>query len=159
MNAFLSSAREMVGELVNEEPSRKAGTILYVEDEKFVREVTSEVLRAAGYQVLVAKNAAEAMDIYEGWKTDVNLLLTDVILPGDTGGMLATRLRRSNPRLKVLYVTGYAEQMGIRRTANEDCLAKPFSTDGLLDRVGEMIGRRQSKGLGEDAIMLACAGG
>jgi len=117
---------------VDEGAASFSGTILLVEDESFVREVTCEVLRAVGYQVLVAKNAADALDIYNERGSEVDLLLTDVILPGDTGRVLAARLRRANPRIKVLYVTGYAEQMGLRGTALEDCLAKPFSTDALL---------------------------
>lgn len=135
-----------------------AGTILYVEDEAFVREVTAEVLRAAGYQVLVAKNAAEAMDMFERWRPDVDLLLTDVIMPGETGQMLAARLRRRNSRLNVLYVTGYAEQMGMRSTAHEDCLPKPFSTDALLDQVIRMIGQKEYRSRIENETRLACAG-
>ena len=89
-----------------EEPLAYAETILLVEDEQFVREVTSEVLRSAGYMVLVAKNAAEAIGVYERSRAGVGLLLTDVVLPGESGHALATRMRRDNPRLKVLFVTG-----------------------------------------------------
>lgn len=111
-------------------------TILLVEDETFVREVASEVLRAAGYRVLTAKNAAEAMQIYENG-FDIDLLLTDVVLPGETGRVLAERLRRANPRLPVLLATGYGEQMA--REAGEECLAKPFSTEDLLGRVRQLL--------------------
>ena len=111
-------------------------TILLVEDETFVREVASEVLRAAGYRVLTAKNAAEAIQIYEkGFEID--LLLTDVVLPGETGRVLAERLRRVNPRLPVLLATGYGEQMA--RAAGEECLAKPFSSEDLLGRVRQLL--------------------
>ena len=111
-------------------------TILLVEDETFVREVASEVLRAAGYRVLTAKNAAEAMQIYENG-FDIDLLLTDVVLPGETGRVLAERLRRANPQLPVLLATGYGEQMA--REAGEDCLAKPFSSEDLLGRVRQLM--------------------
>lgn len=111
-------------------------TILLVEDETFVREVASEVLRAAGYRVLTAKNAVEAMQIY-GSGFEIDLLLTDVVLPGETGPALAERLRRANPRLPVLLATGYGEQMA--RETSEECLAKPFSSEELLGRVRQLL--------------------
>jgi CheY-like chemotaxis protein len=117
------------------EPLAGVETILCVEDEAFVREVTCEVLRSAGYRVLTARNAHEAMPAYELNRGEVALLLTDIILPGETGRALASRLRRENPDLKVLLVTGYAEQMDFGKGADEECLAKPFSTEVLLRRV------------------------
>ncbi|HET9308028.1 MAG TPA: response regulator [Candidatus Sulfotelmatobacter sp.] len=111
-------------------------TILLVEDETFVREVASEVLRASGYRVLTAKSAAEAMQIYENG-FDIDLLLTDVVLPGETGRVLAEKLRRANPRLPVLLATGYGEQM-VGETS-EECLAKPFSSEDLLRRVRQLL--------------------
>jgi two-component system cell cycle sensor histidine kinase/response regulator CckA len=114
-------------------------TILFVEDEAFVRDVTCEVLRSAGYRVLTAKNAVEAGGIYDARRGDVGLVLTDVVLPGETGRALAGRLRRGNPRLKVLLVTGYAEQMGLQEAVPEECLAKPFSTEVLLRRVRQLL--------------------
>jgi DNA-binding NtrC family response regulator len=121
-------------------------TILLVEDERFVREVTGEVLRSAGYNVLTARNAAEAMREYEACCSPVELLLTDVILPGESGHALAARLRRVKPELKVLLVSGYGEQMGPRKAGNGECLAKPYSTGVLLGRVREVIDGGESGG-------------
>jgi two-component system, cell cycle sensor histidine kinase and response regulator CckA len=118
-----------------------AQTILFVEDEAFVRDVTCEVLRSAGYRVLTAKNAAEAMRLYEARGSEVELLLSDVVLPGESGRAFAGRLRQQHPRLKVLLVTGYAEQMGLRDGLQEECLAKPFSTEVLLGRVRQLLDR------------------
>lgn len=89
----------------DEEMLAGAETILFVEDEAFVRDVTCKVLRSAGYRVLTAKNAAEAVRVYDARRGEVELLLTDVILPGETGRVLAGRLRRKDPELKVLLVT------------------------------------------------------
>lgn len=114
-------------------------TILLVEDEVFVRQVTCEVLQSAGYRVLAAKNAVEALRVYEQCGGEVELLLTDVVLPGETGRALAGRLRRKNPVLKILLVTGYAEQMGLREGNQEECLAKPYSTEVLLRRVRQRL--------------------
>lgn len=123
----------------NDEEQQRAETILFVEDEAFVREVTCEVLRSAGYRVLTAKDAIEGVRAYEENCGEVHLLLTDVILPGETGRMLAARLKRENRRLKVLLVTGYAEQMELREEGYAQTLVKPFSAGALLRRVREAI--------------------
>jgi DNA-binding response OmpR family regulator len=81
----------------------------------------------------------------------VALLLTDVILPGETGRALATRLRCENPELKVLLVTGYAEQMDFGEGADEEWLAKPFSTEVLLRRVRRLLDRADSGRAPRDA--------
>jgi two-component system cell cycle sensor histidine kinase/response regulator CckA len=122
----------------NAEPLAAAETILFVEDEAFVRDVTGEVLRSAGYRVLTAQNAAEAVRIYDARHGDVELLLTDVVLPGETGRMMAGRLRRENPKLKVLLVTGYIEELEPQEGIQE-CLAKPFSAATLLRRVRGLL--------------------
>lgn len=117
-------------------------TILFVEDELFVREVTCEVLGAAGYRVLMAKSAAEGARIFDEHAGEVRLLLSDVVLPGETGRALARRLRRGDPELPVLLISGYSEQMGPGGDAQEECLAKPFSSDVLLLRIRKkLIGR------------------
>lgn len=138
----------------------KAATILLVEDEGFVREVACEVLRSAGYRVLAAKNAVEAERQYLRSCGEVNLLLTDVILPGESGRSLASRLRLANPGLRVLLVTGYAEQMEFQAAEGEECLPKPFSTGELLRWVREMIDHGEfGASQVEDRITPACGSG
>ena len=117
-----------------------AGTILLVEDEAFVREVACEVLRSDGYRVLTARNANEAAGLYEEEAGEIDLLLTDMILPGETGRDLAERLRKRDPKLKVLLASGYGEQITGLAQWSEEYLAKPFSSDELLDNVREKIG-------------------
>jgi CheY-like chemotaxis protein len=119
-----------------------AETILLVEDEAFVRDVTCEVLRSAGYHVLAARNAADAVRMYEARRGEVELLLSDVVLPGETGPAMARWLRREHPELKVLFVTGYAEQMGLLEGKQEEFLAKPFSTEALLRKVRQVLDRQ-----------------
>jgi two-component system, cell cycle sensor histidine kinase and response regulator CckA len=136
-----------------------AETILLVEDEAFVREVTGEVLRSAGYEVLIARNAAEAAGVYSARLGGVELLLSDVVLPGENGRALARRLRRENPELKVLLVTGYADQMGLQGAQNgadEECLAKPFSTEVLLRRVRQRLDRTGLRMETGDLLTPAC---
>jgi two-component system cell cycle sensor histidine kinase/response regulator CckA len=131
-------------------------TILLVEDEAFVRDVTCEVLRSAGYRVLAARNAAEAVRIYEARSGEVELLLTDVVLPGETGDAMAGRLRREHPELKVLLVTGYAEQMGRLSGKQEEFLAKPFSAETLLRTVRGLLDRGRLRTETEDQLRPAC---
>lgn len=111
-------------------------TILVVEDEVFVRAVTAEVLRSAGYNVLTAQNAAEASQIYEQCANDVDLLLSDVGLPGEDGWYLSKRLQNQRPELQVLLVTGHAMQpRSALAVASEEFLLKPFSSEELLRKV------------------------
>ncbi len=134
----------------------EAETILLVEVEGFVREVTGEVLRSAGYRVLTAANGAEAGRMYAERRGKVDLLLTDVVLPGETGRALAGRLRREDPKLKVLVVTGYAEQMGRSAGLEEELLAKPFSTAVLLGRVRQVLNGETARMEKDDLLRRAC---
>jgi len=143
----------------DEETLRGAETILFVEDEAFVRDVACEVLRSAGYRVLAARNATEAILSYDARRGEVELLLTDVVLPGETGLALAGRLRREDPELKVLLVTGYAEQMGRREAQHEKCLAKPFSTEALLQSVRHLLDDGEIGIAAGDLVTHACGNG
>ncbi len=116
-------------------------TILVVEDEAFVRDVTCEILRSAGYNVLSATDASEAESIFCGVEEKVALLLTDIVLPGENGRLLAQRLYRVSPSMTVLFVTGYAEQMDVGAGHPWSCLAKPFSAATLLKQVESLVGR------------------
>jgi two-component system, cell cycle sensor histidine kinase and response regulator CckA len=130
-------------------------TILVVEDEAFVRNVTSEILRAAGYFVLTARGAAEALTMFGEQRRQVDLLLTDVILPGESGRSLAKKLRLQSPALRVLFVTGYVDQMEV--TEQAEFLAKPFSTEVLLRTIRELLDQRKSQ-IGETALLKPASG-
>jgi DNA-binding response OmpR family regulator len=131
-------------------------TILFVEDEAFVRNVTSEVLRSAGYKVLIARSADEALVAYRESFGTVEFLLTDVILPGESGMTLAGRLRHEDPKLKVLFISGYAEHLGMCNCEGAECLAKPFSTIALLERIKQLFDRRQSWAAEQGPLRRAC---
>jgi CheY-like chemotaxis protein len=119
---------------------RGTETILLVEDEAFVRKVTHEVLQSAGYGVVTAKNAMEAIEQRERLP-QVDLLLTDVVLPGKNGRALASDLRSRQPNLSVLFVTGYPLQFAEIEAVEpaEACLPKPFSAATLLRRVRQLL--------------------
>lgn len=130
----------------------RSETILLVEDEAFVREVSCEILRSAGYTVLGATNATEAQYIFFRCSAEIKLLLTDIVLPGDSGRVLAAKLKQSCPSLKILFATGYPEQMN----SGVDCLAKPFSAATLLNNVSRILGHQQAEFYGEIPATRAC---
>jgi DNA-binding NtrC family response regulator len=118
--------------------SRDRGTILLVEDEAFVREVTCEILEAAGYRVLKTRNAAEATEAFGRYQAIVRLLLTDVVLPGRNGRDLACELRTISPKLRTIFISGYPENAVTKSGVQEDgmfYLPKPFSTQSLTTTV------------------------
>jgi two-component system, cell cycle sensor histidine kinase and response regulator CckA len=116
-------------------------TILLVEDEAFVRKVTAEVLESAGYRLVIARNAAEALETYRGFSTPPDLLLSDVVMPGMSGGELARELQNLCPHPRVLLMSGYVEKLSRSDLSPTDSeyLAKPFSIQTLLRRVREAL--------------------
>jgi two-component system cell cycle sensor histidine kinase/response regulator CckA len=100
------TAPELATIIDNTKPPRGRGTILLVEDEQFLREVTCEILESAGYRVLKTRNAVEALSAFKEFKPIVRLLLTDVVLPGQNGRDLATDLRAMCPKLSIIFISG-----------------------------------------------------
>src|SRR5260370_20971037 len=88
----------------NDRPRRRA--ILLVEDEPFVREVTCSILENAGFEVLQAEDAREAMKVYEECKRGIDLVMTDMVLPGRSGEQLGQDLREQSPEVVVLVTSG-----------------------------------------------------
>jgi CheY-like chemotaxis protein len=117
-------------------------TILLVEDNPGVRKMSAEVLRNAGYNVIVAPNAADALRLAEEHKGQIHLLLTDVVMPGMTGPELAGRFSVLFPRVQVLYMTGYTDDAmmhhGFRKHARR-LLQKPFTHEALERSVCEAL--------------------
>src|SRR4051794_30912967 len=93
-----------------ESPSNRAETIFVVEDEDIVRRVAVRALRKSGYTVHEASNGAEALDRFDQVGA-VDLLLTDVVMPGMNGQELANHLRERHPALLVLFMSGYGEDI------------------------------------------------
>ena len=119
-----------------------AGTVLVVEDEEAVRTLACRVLRGKGYRVLEAATADLALAILGGSTDPIDLLLTDVVMPGMSGPVLADRLLGRHPSLRVLYMSGYAEEAIERQgslPAGGDLLEKPFTADQLARRVRAAI--------------------
>ncbi len=122
-------------------PARAGDTVLVVEDEAAVRLLVVELLGDLGYAVLEARDGPAAMAIVES-DHRIDLLITDVGLPGMNGRQVAEFARTRRPRLKVLFMTGYAEQAAIRAKFVDDgmdLIAKPFAMEALAARVRDML--------------------
>ncbi|HTQ96389.1 MAG TPA: response regulator [Candidatus Acidoferrum sp.] len=119
------------------------GTILLVEDTHSLREVTKEFLELAGYTVLEASNGPDALALVQNTSQTIQLLLTDVIMPGMSGPDLAKNLQALYPNLHVLYMSGYTDNKVIRRgdvDPGSNLLNKPFTREKLTTKVREMMG-------------------
>jgi signal transduction histidine kinase len=118
-------------------------TILLVEDEPMVRELFRDVLLEAGYTVLEAKNGMEALEIACRHAERIHLMVTDVVMPGMTGGELVRRMGLTRPEVKVLYVSGYTDDVLVRRGVIEsgvNFLQKPCMPDDLSRVVRDILG-------------------
>jgi PAS domain S-box-containing protein len=121
---------------------RGTETVLVVEDEEALREVTCAFLKSAGYTVLEARNGAEALEIAKNQVECIHLLLTDMVMPGMSGHELAGRVAAINPKIKLAYVSGYTDHAPLHRgLPDEDTpfLSKPFTRQELLKKVRRIL--------------------
>lgn len=117
-------------------------SILLVEDEAGVRELASEFLRAAGYKVLEASDGASALTMTLLHAGTIDLLLTDMVMPGINGGDLARKVSEAYPGIRVVFMTGYSEfpaGTGAQDVPDIGILQKPFSRTTLLEKVREVL--------------------
>ena len=115
--------------------------ILLVEDSDVVRMLSVEVLKELGYQVIEAINAAQALQVLESDKK-VDLLMTDIGLPGMNGKELVSAARQLRPRLKVLYASGYVETLEFKSSdpnQRTEVIGKPFSIEELRSTVHSIL--------------------
>jgi two-component system, cell cycle sensor histidine kinase and response regulator CckA len=119
------------------------GTILLVEDEEGLRMLNARGLTSRGYTVLEASNGVEAIDVLEGQGGHVDLVVSDVVMPEMDGPTLVKELRQRNPDLKIIFVSGYAEEAFEKNLPDSEkfaFLAKPFTLKQLVAQVKETMG-------------------
>src|SRR3954467_8171500 len=117
-------------------------TILVVDDDHGVLGILEQALRMAGYRVLVADSGRSAIEVYQNAGEPIHLLLTDVIMPDLSGPVVAERLRRHQPDLQVLFISGFHDADLVQRFVTSKgftLLPKPFTIEALLRVVGEAL--------------------
>jgi len=128
--------------IIADEDRRGSETILLVEDEDAVRDLVLRQLTACGYHVLTAPDGAQALEVCQRNAGRIDILLTDVVLPGVRGGKVAEAFRASSPRGRVIYMTGYTDASGFEEQARREgaiILQKPFTLSSLVAGIRRVL--------------------
>jgi signal transduction histidine kinase/CheY-like chemotaxis protein len=126
-----------------ERPADAMATILVVEDDEGIRDLSAKVLSRQGYRVLVANGGEEARHISERHEGIIHVLLSDVVMPGMNGPMVAEMLTKMRPGMKVLFMSGYTDDAIVRHGVMErdvPFLKKPFTPERLASKIVEVLG-------------------
>ncbi len=130
-------------------PRGGAETVLLCEDDPAVRALMREVLAGHGYRVIEARDGAQAIELGRAHPAEIDLLVTDVVMPGTSGPAVARGCAAANPRLRVVYVSGYTEKWAMGTVgvdAGVAFLQKPFSPDALARKVREVLDAGKTAG-------------
>jgi two-component system, cell cycle sensor histidine kinase and response regulator CckA len=119
-------------------------TLLVVEDEECVRNILVRILQDSGYNVLAAHTAQEALSLCRNYNSPIHLLITDFAIPGSNGNELARAFSRIKPATKVLFISGYTDDIIARYGSTEpiQLLPKPFQRDQLIAKVRSLLDQR-----------------
>ena len=131
-----------IDEPLDENQLKGSETILVVEDNKTLLKLTRKILESYGYKVLTAQNANEAIETFKRHDGSINLLLTDVVMPGMNGRKLAEQIQSKNPKVKVTYMSGYTDDTISKHGVLYDdveFIEKPFSQKDLGLKVREVL--------------------
>jgi two-component system, cell cycle sensor histidine kinase and response regulator CckA len=139
----VTDAIEPSSQETNAESLRGSETILLVEDDEAVRLTTTAILEGAGYHVLTAGSALVAIELARMRDTNIDLVLTDVVMPMMSGAEMLPLLRAFRPGLKAIFMSGYAGEHIAARGLNvgDVLLEKPFSKNDLLQQIRKMLSR------------------
>jgi CheY-like chemotaxis protein len=117
-------------------------TVLVVEDEAALREVTERIFTRGGYRVITAANGPDAVALATDHDGEIHLLVTDVVMPHMLGKEVVERIRRIRPDIEVLYMSGYARPVLAsqgRLDPDVNLIEKPFSASALIDKAGQIL--------------------
>jgi len=121
---------------------RGTETILLVDDEEYLRDALTRFLsEQLGYNLLSAGSAEEALDLVESYSGNIDLLLTDILLPGMSGPELAEKMLAARPGLRIMYISGYADQ----NLESHMLLQKPFSIKSLAAKLRELLDKDEEE--------------
>jgi CheY-like chemotaxis protein len=131
---------------VGEELPRGSETVLVVEDEQEVRKLAVRVLKRQGYKVLEASQGDDALRLCEEHNRPIQLMVTDVVMPGMDGRELTNRLMLLHPEIRVLYMSGYTGNTIVHHGVLEDginYIQKPFTVGALAGKVREVLDKKE----------------
>src|SRR5262249_54118773 len=117
-------------------------TILLVDDDAVVRKLSAAALKAAGFEVLEAGSGAQALQTARAHQGDIGLLLTDVALPGMSGGELAEAFAKDRPGVATMFMSGYSAGAALHDSVRDEgvaFIAKPFNPEALLRKVRSLL--------------------
>ena len=138
-----ASEKEIVeGIKTNGKIVKSEGTILFVDDEEMITDVGGELLKHLGYEVIIAKNGREAIEIYKKNMDHIELVILDMIMPGMNGGNTYDRLKKINPDVKVLLSSGYSLNGQATEILNRGCngfIQKPFNMKEISLKISEVL--------------------
>ena len=123
-----------------EKKAAGGATVLVAEDEAQVRKLVDRVLTQLGYVVLSAASGAEALALDANHGGTIDMLLTDMVMPGMGGGELSRRIRERHPQMKVLLMSGYSEELVAAEHGDVPFLPKPLTPEELSTKVREVVG-------------------
>jgi DNA-binding NtrC family response regulator len=113
-----------------------------VDDEPLLRKLMRRVLEDGGFHVLTAENGRDAIKVSESHPGEIDVLVSDVIMPGMDGPALAEELKETDPNLPVLFVTGSCERVPLHKNERYPFVEKPFSPSNLLVTVRKLLAKR-----------------
>ncbi|MFH1081631.1 MAG: response regulator [Pseudomonadota bacterium] len=117
-------------------------TILLIDDEEIIIDVSHEILESLGYRVWTARTGQEAIDLYKSRKNEIDLVILDMIMPGMSGGDTFDRLKTINTEVKVILSTGYSLTGQAREIMARGCrgfIQKPYKIETLSQKVREVL--------------------
>ena len=123
-------------------PARGSETVLLVEDDQLLRELLSEVLEGAGYTILIADDGAQALQIADEYAGAIQLVITDVIMPGMTGRQAAETIKAARTEVEILFISGYTQDaIGKHNVLDPGAkfLSKPFTPNDILRKVRDVL--------------------
>jgi signal transduction histidine kinase/ActR/RegA family two-component response regulator len=130
--------------------SKTGGTILLVEDEMVVRELVKKVLTRFEYDVLVTESPDEALSVAAEYDGKIDLMLTDVVMPGLSGRQLADQISESRPHMKVLFMSGYTDDTVLKHGVRHEGMAflhKPFPPEVLIEKIEQILIHGDASGM------------
>jgi two-component system cell cycle sensor histidine kinase/response regulator CckA len=139
LTAIVGNSSMSPAEALNTTPGKRDHVILVVDDEIGIREFLSAYLKSKDFRVLTAGSGEEALKVWEDAREDVDLLVTDIVMPGINGKMLSEKLLADKPSLKVVFISGYLPEDIAEETLHGVFFRKPFHPQEFLETIREVL--------------------